>query len=207
MNCIRSEPERVVAAAPAVPSVRSGPREYLWFKATVFALLAWNTAVFLATGTLSEAIDATAWLVLLALFGLETGWGDRFGESSATAIHGVRFAAAVAVGAAAIGYVREREWLDAINSGLWIAVVVLLEIEVRCTGAVARRRAWFAAVAATLYSGLGALIPAWLWRGEWFDAYDAALWLIAFAAIEMDVLRISRRVRYAKSGAPEPGHR
>lgn len=207
MNRIRSEPERAVAAAPAVPSVSSGSPEYLWLKATVFALLAWNTAVFLAAGTLSEALDATAWLVLLALFELETGWGDRFGDSSATAIHGVRFAAAAAVGAAAIGYVRESEWLDAINSGLWIAVVVLLEIEVRCIGAVARRRAWFAAVAATLYAALGALVPVWLWRGEWFDAYDAALWLIAFAAIEMDVLRVSRRARYAGSGAPEPGHR
>jgi hypothetical protein len=30
---------------------------------------------------------------------------------------------------------------------------------------------------------------AWAWRKEWFDAYDAALWLLAFATIEMNVLR------------------
>jgi hypothetical protein len=32
----------------------------------------------------------------------------------------------------------------------------------------------------------------WAWRGEWFDAYDALLWLVAFAAIEMDVAAAAR---------------
>lgn len=123
-------------------------RAYSWFKATLFALLAWNTAVFLFSGTLSEALDATAWLVLLVLFELETGFGDRFrGGGAAAAIHGTRLAAAAAVGAAAIGYVYENEW---------------------------------------------------------FDAYDAALWLIALVTIEINVLRGSRRGVYADSRAPVP---
>lgn len=154
-------------------------------------MLAWNTAVFLFSGTLSEALDATAWLVLLALFELETGFGERLRGGSATAaIRGARLAAATAVGAAAIGYLYENEWLDAINSVVWIAVVTLLEIEVRHPDAVARHRAWFAAAAATLYSGLGALVLVWLWQGEWFDAYDALLWLMALVTIEINVLRV-----------------
>ena len=40
--------------------------------------------------------------------------------------------------------------------------------------AVAAHRARFAAVATLLYCGLVALVLVWLWRGEWFDAYDAA---------------------------------
>ncbi len=40
---------------------------------------------------------------------------------------------------------------------------------------------------------LAALVLVWAWRREWFDAYDAALWLAAFAMIEMDVLRSSRK--------------
>lgn len=177
-------------AAAVVPSISSASPTYWWFKATVFALLAWNTAVFLFSGTLSEALDATAWLVLLVLFELETGYGERFRGGGATAsIHGARLAAAAVVGTAAIGYVHENEWLDAINSGIWIAVVTLLEIEVRHPGAVVRHRAWFAAVAATLYSGLGALVLVWLWWGEWFNAYDALLWLIALVTIEINVLR------------------
>jgi hypothetical protein len=235
----------------------------LWYpglKAAVFALLACNTAYYLLGGAWTKALDALAWLTLLALFALETGFDGAFGalkprptavpnavavgrgfiapsrmiasvvrrfrtrprdtlaerpvagtgakarcpqtagfassesaRRAVAAIRGLRLAAAAAVGAAAIGYAYQNEWLDAVNTALWIAVVVLLESEVRSPGAIARHRAWFTATAATLYAGLGALVLVWAWRGEWFDAYDAALWLAAFAMIEMDVLRVSRR--------------
>ena len=172
----------------------SAPPWHAAFKIAVFALLACNTAVYLFAGTVSEALDATAWLVLLALFEMETGFGDRFRASgTAIAIHGTRLAAAAAISAAAIGYAYQNEWLDAVNTGLWLAVVVLLEIEVRHPRAVARRRVSFAATAAVLYTGLAVLVLIWAGHGEWFDAYDALLWLTAFAMIEMDVLRISRR--------------
>ena len=159
----------------------------------MFTLLVCNAAFFLFFGTTNETLDATAWLVLLALFELETGFGERFrGRFPSVAIRATRLAAAGAVCAAAIGYAVQNEWLDAVNAGLWIAVVVLLEFEVRSPGAVARHRTWFTATAATLYGGLGALVLVWAWRREWFDAYDAALWLTAFAMIELDVLRLSR---------------
>ena len=165
-----------------------------WFKAAIFALLACNAAIYMATGTLSEALDATAWFTLLVLFYIETEFGERLRESNTAAIvRGVRLVAATAVVAAAIGYVREKEWLDAINSGLWIAIVALLEIQVRYPRAAARHRTGFAAAAAIFYAGLGALVLAWMWQGEWFDAYDALLWLTALVIIEMNVLQNLRR--------------
>ena len=168
-------------------------RWYFWFKAGVFTLLTCNATYLLFLGTFSEALDATSWLTLLALFELETGYGDWLRRTRAAAlVHGIRLLAVAAVIAAALGYVFGREWLDAVNSLLWIAVVMILEFEVRYPHAVERNRAWFAAVATTLYAGLGALVLVWAWRGEWFDAYDALLWLIAFVTIEIDVLRISR---------------
>ena len=51
-----------------------------------------------------------------------------------------------------------------------------------------------------LYAGLAALVPVWAWRGEWFDAYDATLWLVAFATIEINVLRIASGERLAELG-------
>ena len=200
---------------------------YPGFKAAVFALLAYNTAYYLFGRAWTQALDALAWLTLLALFALETGFDGAVGalkprptavpnaiavgrgfiapsriiasvvrrlraRSAMAAIRGLRLTAAAAVGAAAIGYAYQSEWLDAVNTGLWIAVVVLLEFEVRSPGAVARRRGWFTVTATTLYAGLGALVLVWAWRGDWFDAYDAALWLTAFAMIEMDVLQLSR---------------
>jgi hypothetical protein len=175
---------------------------FSWFKAAVFALLAGNSAVFVLAGTASEALDAAAWLVLLALFELETGFGERFGQRHvATVIRAVRLAAAIAIGTAAVGYVHDHEWLDAINAWLWIAVVVLLEFEVRRPRTVALHRTGFSTAAAALYTGLAAVIPVWAWRGEWFDAYDALLWLAAFATIEINVLRIARREEPAANAA------
>lgn len=45
----------------------------------------------------------------------------------------------------------------------------------------------------TRYAGLAALVPVWAWRGEWLEAYDALLRIVAFAGIEINVLQIFRR--------------
>lgn len=166
-----------------------------WYRGTriaVFALLVGNTAYYLYAGTLAKGLDAAAWLLLLALFALETGFAAHVcGPHAAVAIRALRLIAAVGVCAAGIGYVVEQDRLDTVNTALWIVVVALLEIEVRYPHRVARLRTGFAAVAATLYTALALLVLIWAWRGEWFDAYDALLWLIAFATIEMDVLTLT----------------
>jgi hypothetical protein len=157
------------------------------FRIALFALLSCNTAYYLYAGTVSKRVDAVAWLVLLALFTLETGFATR-GAHTAGVLRAIRLIAAAAVCASAIGYVIEQNGLDAVNSALWIAVVILLELEVRRPLDVARYHRWFTAITIALYAALAMLVIAWGWRGEWMDAYDALLWLLAFATIEMDVL-------------------
>lgn len=157
--------------------------------AAIFTLLTFNTVAFLASGTLSEALDSVAWLALLVLFEVETGHAAApRGRRAIAAIHAVRLVATAALIAAMIGYVRAEEWLDVLNVGLWVAVVALLELEVRRPETVMRHRGTFSAAALALYGGLSGLVVAWWWRGDWFYAYDAALWLTAFATLEMDVL-------------------
>jgi hypothetical protein len=159
----------------------------------VFLLLVANSVVFAVDGTAAEGLDAAAWLILLLLFELETAHAARLSTRRALiAVHAVRLGAGAAVLAAAIGYVREEDWLDSANAWLWIAVVILLEFKVRFEQGLARHLRSVETVAAVLYLGLGALVLAWAWRGEWFDAYDATLWLVAFATIEMNVLAIER---------------
>lgn len=197
--------KRSRVAAAVAPSASFLPA-YRWFKIAVFALLILNTAVYLASGTLSETLDSMAWLALLTLFALEGAYGESLREANAIAVIRVaRLAAGGALVAALAGYFHEREWLDALNIGLWILVVALLELEVRRPAVVLRHRRWLAAAAATLYSGLGGVVLVWLWRGEWFDAYDACLWLIAFAVIELDMLQFARRDDRASSATPESG--
>lgn len=185
-------------------SARALPTPRAAFLAAAFALLVVNTLVYLVSGTPSEALDSVAWLVLLALFELETGLGPGGGHPRATtAIRAVRLAAAAALVVALAGYLRDDEWLDVLNLGLWIAVVALLELEVRGPGLVARYRASFSAAAVALYAGLSCVALAWFWLGYRFDAYDAVLWLIAFAALELDVLGLKAKAGGANR-APRP---
>ena len=184
-----------------MPSAR-----YQWFKGVLFALLAADALWYLHAGALGKGMDATAWLVLLALFELETGYGERLRARFARgAVRAIRFLAAAAVVATAVGYAYDNQSLDAVNSALWIGVVALLEFEVRYSGALTRHRGWFAASAAALYLALAILVVIWAWRGEWFDAYDALLWLIAFMTIELGVLRFAfGHSRNTRSGALQP---
>jgi len=160
------------------------------FKVALIALLAANAIVYALSGTLSEALDAIAWFALLLLFEFElkfTAWMTRPAVSASVRL--ARGCAALFIAAAAAGYVLERAWLDAINTGLWIGVVALLELEVRRPDIVVAKRSVVFGLSALLYGGLCVVVLAWAWRGEWFDAYDALLWLVAFATIELGLLR------------------
>lgn len=160
------------------------------YKALLYALLAANTVYFAVAGMPSKAVDAAAWLALLLLFEAETGLSHRMrSERARSALRAARLIAGAGVIAATAAYVFEENVLDAANSVLWIAVVVLLELEVRWPDLVARGRAAFAVCATVLYGALAVPVALWALRGEWVDAYDALIWLIAFATIELDVMR------------------
>lgn len=168
----------------------SSSRWHNVLRRAVFALLACNTLYYLYTGPLSKLLDAVAWFVLLILYALEAGDPRHIAEGyTGMALRALRLAAATGVCGAGFGYIIEQNSLDAINTGLWIAVVALLEFEVRRPLDVARYHIWFTASAATLYTALAGLVLAWAWRGAWLDAYDALLWLVAFVTIETDMLK------------------
>lgn len=81
-------------------------------------------------------------------------------------------------------------WVDVINAGVWLLVVIVLEIDVRLQE---RNRLVGAALKASslskyvLYSVL--LIAAIYWgvKGDFVDFWDAFLWLVAFVFIELNV--------------------
>lgn len=162
-------------------------------QSSLYLLLAGNTLWYLAFGAWTKGLDSLAWLVLLMLFAVETGYAKWLDKRHARSLlHLLRFGAAAAIVASAAGYVQQQEWLDAVNIGLWILVVALLECELRFQHLLARRRRLFTNSAIVLYVAIAALIPLWALRGEWLDAYDAALWVCAFALIELDALKLAR---------------
>ncbi len=154
----------------------------------LFLALAANLAVFAWRGELTEALESAAWLALLLMFDLECGRPEWLHAARRHALDALRAVAIVAVVIAETAYVLDEDWLDAANAALWIAVVVLLESEARWPLWTARHRAVFKTIAGTLYLGLGVLVCAWLWRGDFFDAWDATLWLAAFVLLERKAL-------------------
>ncbi len=166
---------------------------YAAFQAVMFGLLAANTVLFFLRGSRAAALDGISWLTLLLLFEFEVRHPAKsLGGRAALIARPMRIAAAIAIVWATAAYIEARQWPDVFNSSLWIAVALLLEGQVRWPAALARHPKLFAWCAGSLYCGLGALVLVWLAYREWFDAYDAALWLVAFATIENDVMHARR---------------
>ncbi len=149
----------------------------------VLALLGANVAVYALIGRSSEILDAAAWLLLLAAFALAS-FAPVFAQRWQTTLALLRFAAGAVVLWAALRFVAEQEWLDALNAWLWIAVVIALEIELRTGLRAATSRRWPRIITRLLLAALLLPVLLWLVAGEWFEAYDALLWIITFALVE-----------------------
>jgi hypothetical protein len=81
-------------------------------------------------------------------------------------------------------------WVDVINAGVWLLVVVVLEIDVwlqehqRYEGLALRASHDIKVV---LYSTLLLAAISWGFKGDFVDFWDAFLWLVAFVFIELNV--------------------
>lgn len=99
---------------------------------------------------------------------------------------------------------RRLAWVDVINSGVWILVVVVLEIEVRLqlrgklSNPILRLNKYLKAV---LYSILFIAAAYWGIAGDFLDFWDACLWLFAFIFIEMNVFEWQYESRRASATA------
>ena len=97
-------------------------------------------------------------------------------------------------------------WTDVINAGVWLLVVLVLEIDVRLQEK--NRYEGFALRLSTvtkfiLYAILFVAAVYWGISGEFVDFWDAFLWLLAFFFIEMNVVEWRQEVhdeRAADSG-------
>jgi hypothetical protein len=81
-------------------------------------------------------------------------------------------------------------WIDVINAGVWLLVVLVLEVDVRLqergklVGNALRTSNLSKYV---LYSILVLALIYWTFKGDFVDFWDALLWLVAFVFIELNV--------------------
>ena len=94
------------------------------------------------------------------------------------------------VDAAGLEAIRGLAWIDVINAGVWLLVVLVLEIDVRLQER-NRYEGWAlrisGAAKVVLYSTLLFAAIYWGIKGDFVDFWDAFLWLIAFVFIELNV--------------------
>lgn len=171
-------------------------RLFPWFKWTVFSLIGLNVLLFFTRETFTEGLDSLAWLSLLLLFEWETTRVDRPGTSPHRKAlpHAGRILAYVMIFYSALdyssaAYAAAHGRLDTWNSWTWIAIVLVLEAEVRFEHHYSRA-GWLLrnSIKTVLYGALFVYASLWGLQGEWLDCYDALLWILCFFAIELNLV-------------------
>ena len=173
------------------------------FKYTVYSLLIINVwLLFRAAGDDQfvpyKAVDQVGWLLILGVFEWETrqpltaGRGRRM-LGLPLCVELLGYACALF---ALANYLHDRIWLDVVNSIVWLAISVTIWLDILkpvATESRTHRRRHVAKLA--LY--LATFVCAVLWgiEGALLDFYDAALWILCFFAIEMNLLRFVAPVR------------
>ncbi len=163
---------------------------YPKFKLVILVLLTLNAVIYAIIGTLTSAVDAWAWLVLLVMYELEANNAALVAENVSRGIRNVLIAF---IGLVFVSYVHDREWLDVVNSALWFALIALLELEARWPNKAVKYRQSYWLATMTVFAGLIAMVIAWVFQTEWLAVYDATLWIVAFASIEVDIFQLLQR--------------
>lgn len=189
------------------------PSRLQLFRWTVFTLLGINVLLFFSAETFVEGLDSLAWLALLLLFELEARLVEQqpLHDGGHPLLRGARGIAYLAISWCVIGYtlpgyVIAHGWLDALNAWTWVAIVLLLELDLRQVPAGDRGRRLRNAVKFPLYAALLGYALSWGLGGSWLDFYDALLWILCFFTIELQLFG-SAAPRPAASAAPSPARR
>ncbi|MGY6275147.1 hypothetical protein [Methylomonas sp. MgM2] len=170
-------------------------------KLLILVLLTANAAIYAIVDTLTTAIDAGTWLILLTIYELEThSDGLPFSES---VLNKIRTGLIMVIVFVFFSYLHDSEWLDVGNSLLWFALIAVMELEVRRPDIVLKYANLFWLLTVAIFGGLIAMAGIWLWQQAWLDAYDALLWIVAFALIEVDIVHFLKRKQPHLNDAPK----
>lgn len=161
-------------------------------KIVIVTLLTANVVIYALTDTLASTIDAAAWLLLLLLYELETVNRDQLAITTAM-LDKIRLGLIMVIAAVFLAYMFQQEWLDVSNALLWYVLIAILEVEVRYPALFNRHARAFIGSAALIFLALIIMVVLWLIAGQWLDAYDATIWIVAFVLIEVDIVEYLRR--------------
>jgi len=180
------------------------------FKFTVYGLLTFNLYLLIREGFSAEVLDQVGWLILLGVFEWESTTLHRdYHPREKLALGLAQAIGYVTVIAGWIGYWLTALWPEFINATLWLIVVALLFTDVH-------RPAHFGSLAwrvrnllkLATYAGLVGCAVYWGIYGSLIDFYDAVLWIVCFAVVELNIFsfeqKVDRGLRSATGAAEAP---
>ncbi|MDD2699304.1 MAG: hypothetical protein PHF17_10920 [Arcobacteraceae bacterium] len=153
--------------------------------------------LFFSNQTIAEGIDSLAWLLLLLLLEWETSQLDMdiVAKSERVLLKLGRIISYIFIVYSIViyggeSYIIENGILDFYNAIIWFIVVMILEYELFSKKLFSRRKETFLNILKfLLYFSLFVIAILWQMDGEWLDFYDAALWIICFFFIELNIVQ------------------
>jgi hypothetical protein len=162
-------------------------------KLLILGLLTINIALYAIFDSFLSAIDALAWVGLLVLYEFEAeSLPIKISKKTREYLRNFLIALVVLV---FISFLQNQAWLDVINALLWFSLIIMLELEIRHPDKVTPHQAKFSLITQLVFLGLILVVALWLWDHAWLDAYDASLWVAAFALIEVDIFHFLKLPR------------
>lgn len=161
---------------------------YSVLKLAILSLLTLNTAIFMLIGGFISAADSLVWLLLLVSYEMEAYTVNL--PISNHAMHQLRNILVCFIAVIFFAYLLQGDVLAGINALLWFGLLILLELEtLKPDWKQANQIAYWAATG-LVFIGLLTLVLLWASFGDWLSAYDALLWIAAFAIVEADLLSL-----------------
>jgi hypothetical protein len=174
------------------------------FKCAVYGLLAFNLYLLIRIDLNAEVLDQIGWLILLGVFEWESTTLHRdYRPREKLALGAAQAVGYVTVIVGWIGYWLTSQWPEFVNATLWLCVVVLLFADVHWP-AHFRSPAWRlrSLLKLATYGGLVGCAVYWAVHGDLLDFYDAVLWIVCFAAVELNIFSFEQKVEEGLRSSP-----
>ncbi len=168
----------------------AAPTWFSAFKAVIYAALLVSVGLFMADADdllAPKAIDQIGWIIILGVFEWETrrlGKGQALTRISPPALLAELTGYACAL--FALGhYITIADPVEVANAAAWLAISALIWVDLfkpESAGSPAR-----SALRISLYAITIGCALFWGITGAWLDFWDAAIWIICFFVIEINI--------------------
>ncbi len=183
-------PRRGPPPAKISVPIRHGKMIFRCGKYLIFTALIIDMLIYLWGSTLNEALDSVGWLLLLGTFeyestSLQEDYASPWEKYALMAVQTLGYGITLKV---TITYGLTHEWLDLANSILWLLVCATIAYDIYAPGEFGGAE-WRVrnATKMGLYMALVACAVTWGVEQQWLDFFDACLWILCFAVVELNI--------------------